>query len=366
MYANKGDQAIQKASELLYARYLPSANLTFTSPLPDAKSPLQSILNTLHHDTILLSVGHPVQDRTSWLYIPSVFWRLCLGVIFGKSVGMMAGGVSYVRSRLLRRWVTWMLNRSIIVSVRDRESAERLQRWGVAKPIIIAADPAFLLCPVQTERADAFLHSLADRPVVGIAPRRWFHYEHSFFPVRRVVSNKQLPEQAVRYRQALIDCVNYVVDQLGGSVVLIAMKPGDDTRPGQDDDVFARELLAQVDHPEDVLAMPKEFTVNEIKHCLKSFALLVGVRMHSTILALSVKTPCISLYYSEKGHSLFKAFKLTEYALPIEDCTSEALVSLVQDAWLNQDGIKARIAAELPAIESRVGLPYEYLAQNWT
>ena len=180
-------------------------------------------------------------------------------------------------------------------------------------------------------------------------------------PVRRTFKQTRLPEQAVQYRKALTRAIDYVIEELGGVVVLISMKPGDVAMPGQDDDVFSSELLDQVRHSEYVFVMPKDFTPAEIKYCFGSFELVVGVRMHSTILALDMVTPCINIYYNEKGLSLFKSLGLSEYALSIEYCTAKALVDLVREIWLDRDKVRKTIASQLPELEAKVQLPYQYL-----
>ena len=225
------------------------------------------------------------------------------------------------------------------------------------------ADPAFLLRTAQTKRAEAFLQGLAPGPVVAIAPRRWFHYTGSLFPVKGRVQPAMRSELARRYREALVGAMNYVVEELGGTAVMVSMRPGGSDTPGQDDDIFAQELLTKVNHPDRVILMPTSFTPEEIKYCLKHVDLLIGVRMHATVLALGSHTPCINIYYNEKGFSLFKYLKLKEYSVSIESCSAGDLILLMRRIQQDRAILRSHIANQLEELQKTVQAPYEFLSQ---
>jgi polysaccharide pyruvyl transferase WcaK-like protein len=142
------------------------------------------------------------------------------------------------------------------------------------------------------------------------------------------------------------------------------MRPGNSSTPGQDDDIFANEILSRVSHPDHVILMPISFTPAEIKYCMRYFNLMVGVRMHATILALGSTTPCINIYYNEKGASLFKSLNLEEYAISIDSCHPELIIDSMKKIWPKIDVVRDQISEKIKTLKEDAQKPYEILSSK--
>lgn len=363
--SNRGDTAILETSRRLLSEHLPDWRVRPVPVFSGLLNTLKSFGAIAASDVVLLNVGHPIQDETSWVYTPAVFHKLMVARLLRRKTGILASGVSELHSALLKRFVRAILNRCCLVSVRDAESADRLRAWGVKGEVLVAADPALLLEPEESERAAAFLDRLPDGPLVGIAPRRWFHYRRALLPMRGHKVRPTDPVREAAYRTGLVEAARSAADEFDATVVFVSMNPGAADRPGQDDAHFCEELMRETDRADRVRLLPPEFRPGEIKWCLGRMQCLIGVRMHSTILALGAGTPAINVNYNEKGVSLFQAFGLERYCLPIETCDDRALPGRLRDLWASRDEVARIIARNLPDMQARARRPYEILAAQF-
>jgi len=176
-------------------------------------------------------------------------------------------------------------------------------------------------------------------------------------------SDRQTLKNEARYRRGLIGAARHAADRWNAAIVFVPMKPGSADQPAQDDAHFCRELAEEVDRPDYVRLLPPEVRPGEVKWCISRMQCLIGVRTHSTILALGACVPAINICYNGKGLSLFQAFGLEQFCLPIEDCGEQKLPPLLERMWYERDSLRKLIEQRLPQFQSRARIPYKALAK---
>ena len=257
-------------------------------------------------DLVLCGGGGLFQDDDSLVKMP--YWalrvlaaRLLAGRVVGFALGV--GPLEARSSRLAARLAFACMER---VSVRDREAlavAQPLSR----KPVDLVPDSALLLEPTPPAAVEAWLREqgvpLDGRPLVGVAVRRWFP------PRRRLVPN-QISARFVKPKEGdapeaarLPALIARALDAAAKVRPFHVLFLPTYLLPHEADDKVAEAALADMR-----VATGQILRLGDpalYKGVAGRLNLLVGGRMHPTILAAGMGTPVIGLAYNMKFKGFF-------------------------------------------------------------
>jgi polysaccharide pyruvyl transferase CsaB len=197
--------------------------------------------------------------------------------LLGKPVVFYAQGFGPILKPFSRKLIKQVVNRVDVITVRDFESGEDFKACGVTKaPLYVTADPALTISPddVPDERGRALLGGMFEdpsRPLVAISVRDW----------------KQ--EQA--FKQAIAEATDYFAEQ-GWNVLFLPMHYPSDLAP-------SRQIIALMKR-EGARLLEQPVTFHEIMSVLKQCDYVVGLRLHSLILACMLKIPFTGISYDPK------------------------------------------------------------------
>lgn len=269
--------------------------------------------------------GGLFQDDDSRIKMP--YWAARLALlrssgtpVVGHAIG--AGPLSHRESRAAARLACAMM-RSI--SVRDRLARAALAAC-TDRIIGVTPDPAFMLEPAPAESARMLLRDIGlppGKPLIGVAPRRWFHARGGFLP-HRIRAAIGLDHGQGR------DAMQHLVAQLATAVrrVAVEMDAAVLLLPSynvghEGDDRVARELeralvgtgsqtrLLRLDDP----ALYKAVT--------GTLSLMVSARMHPLIFAASMGVPIVGLAYNDKFAGLFSQLGTPPRLMHLDDFATE-------------------------------------------
>lgn len=338
---NKGDQAILGSNIYFMKKYLSNINIIIEDVFLDLFKSFQTIRHVYSADAVVLSVGHPVQDTTSKLFIPYVFSKIVLAILLNKKLFIFSAGISDLKSKFLKKLVVIIMNKCSFISVRDEESKQLLEKFGVKKDIHISCDPALFYPNELFSTQDISIQFGNYKPYICISPRRWFHYTGSFFPYKKV--DAKYLSRIELYRNQLTNLADGVVSKFNCNVILVPMRPGKIDHPGQDDDIFCNEILNNAKNKNNIIAIDSPINLSEMITLFRGAEAVVGVRMHSSILAANTNTPFINIYYNEKGLSFMTAMDMKNYTISIEDFSHEKVLDLLTDIFKNKKKIKSQM-----------------------
>ncbi|MCB1885126.1 MAG: polysaccharide pyruvyl transferase family protein [Geminicoccaceae bacterium] len=317
---NLGDRAILFGLCRLIRESRPDARITVVSAdpgrmardlgveaIPKGPGGLPAQLRAMAKaDLVLCGGGGLFQDDDSLVKMP--YWalrvlaaRLLAGRVVGFALGV--GPLEARSSRLAARLAFACMER---VSVRDREAlavAQPLSR----KPVDLVPDTALLLEPAPPAAVEAWLRGqgvpLDGRPLVGVAVRRWFP------PRRRLVPN-QISARFVKPKEAdapeaarLPRLIARALDAAAARRPFHALFLPTYLLPHEADDRVAEAALAEMR-----VATGQILRLGDpalYKGVAGRLDLLVGGRMHPTILAAGMGTPVIGLAYNMKFKGFF-------------------------------------------------------------
>lgn len=317
-------------------------------------------------DVMIFGGGHLLQDESSQLFIPFQLFKVVAAIALRRKVFCFAVGAGPIRTAFSRATVRWICSRLAAISTRDDESRAWLKRTGIVRPpIMVTADPAVLVAPAPETKGREILEregvDLRETPVVGIAPRLWFHYGHHLVPValrRRwgLLSRKQLA-RFEELEQFFADTADTLIERLGAQVVFVPMSLG----PGQEDHQLAQRVRKRMRFPKSAVCLSGDYPPAELKAVIGRLSLMIGVRLHSTIMSTSALVPSIHLAYGHKGHEYFRAIRMTNFALDLEDATVSSVVDLSLKALAEQAEIRTALSEAIPEVERRAQLNFKML-----
>jgi len=294
-FDNLGDEAVLYAIVSALRRENPRLNITVLSNNPQKTESLykvkavnrwklKEVAGALRRADMLISGGgsllQDVTSPTSLLYYLGVIW---LAKIFKKKVFIYSQGFGPVNRPWARRLVRHLLQKVDYITLRDEVSAEDLRALGISRPpVVVTADPVLGLSgsPVDKNKGMELLRQAGadlNRPMVGFALRRW-RGEEVYLPAVAELADRLMEE--------------------GALPVFIPFHHPEDLEA-------ARQIMKLMKRREAVL-LKKELTVEEMLSVASCLDLMVGMRLHSLIMASACGKPVVGLSYDPKVDRFLK------------------------------------------------------------
>lgn len=229
-----------------------------------------------------------------------------------------------------RRLLAWLLRGARAILVRDRRSAERLERLGVPETrIVLCADAAFAM-PESAGRQ----HRPSNATRIGISVRDWPHFAG------------EVSAAMDRYLDGVAATVTELIEETDAEVTFISTCQGNGSY-WTDDATTADAVVGRL--PE---ALRERVKVDrsyrkpeDLRRELGRFDLFVATRMHGAILALLAEVPVVAIAYEEKTTDLFGQLGFEAYLHDIETLDSGALTRSCRNALAHTAELRREIAA---------------------
>jgi polysaccharide pyruvyl transferase CsaB len=224
------------------------------------------------------------------------------------------------------------LARSEVVTVRERGARQILEEIGVKSEIAVTADPALLLKP-EPVPADALKREGLDsgRPLVGMSVRE------------PGAAAPEISQQT--YHRLLADVADFMVDRYDADIVFVPMEPNVlDTQQ-------CHAVAAQMLRAPRATVLKGDYTSGQLLTLIKSFAFVVGMRLHFLIFASLQNVPFVALPYAPKVHGFLNDLNIT--MPPFAEVNAGRLIAHIDHAWDRRRQLQAKIRRALPALKER-------------
>jgi polysaccharide pyruvyl transferase CsaB len=344
-FDNAGDEAILLSLITAFRAIRPEVQLTVLSNNPLKTANLYNVralnrwqpgevFRALKEADLLISGGGSLlQDVTglkSLVYYLGVVW---LALKLKKTVVFCGQGVGPVTSAIGRRLMKSIAGRVDLITVRDEQSANDLLEMGITSPpVYITADPVFALKKEDfgSEQENKFLQNLQhddqykkDQPAVGISIREWPLFNEK--------------DQLVMAK--LADHLS----NLGWRVIFLPFHyPGDFTAC-----LRVKQLMKA---PAQII--DKVLTAREAGSIICSLDLLIGMRLHSLILAAVTGVPFLGISYDPKIKRFLNQLGLNP-AGETSNLEYSKCLSAVNEIINNQDDFKVKVRRAVEILQPK-------------
>lgn len=330
----------------------------FLTTEPDKRALLQTFFST----DIFVGCGGQVLATKRWFAF-SFYWitfAMLYACWLGKPVYLFPQTVGPLAARHHRWIINYILNKSRLIMVRDGGMSLRLvESLAHSEKIFVLPDAAFGL-PGHSS-ADGWkvlgrfgLNSVKDVPTIGMTVMNWSGLNINFSEAEQT-----------QYESAVARLIEYIVNELKGRVFIFGQVIGPSLN--EDDRVMARKIVekAQV-QPEKACLIDDLTDIDDLVAAYACLDLLVGTRMHSTIMALISGVPvCAIGYQVEKTRGTLRWVGLENFVCDIRAVTPDSLINLFEQAWQARSETRAHLTQILPTLAREAQRPGKLIAEDW-
>jgi polysaccharide pyruvyl transferase WcaK-like protein len=326
-------------------------------------------------DTVLWAVGLDVQDDSSLSKLIFLWGRFWLYRRIGLNIWMLFQGAGPVTTPFGKWIARHVLDQVNLFVARDPSSYELVGQLNHKVKRVLAHDAIFMpgmetdLLDVSSRETDLVEGIFKDKdgPVIGLNIRLWFHFASDLLPFQ--LAQKQYLERSSPKMDALVASTSTLVKMLrkeyNAKVVLIsAYQPG--VVEWEDDQPWLERIKQSFVDDSDVISLNDSLSMPAYYKLMEKFDLVIGMRLHTCLIALRFGTPAINLNYTLKGKDILSHLGLAENIFELDDFIQSPTIlsQRIKTVLDNQHGEKLIIDKAVQTAINENMIVLESLAAN--
>jgi len=225
------------------------------------------------------------------------------------------------------------LSKIKLIYVREEISFKYLTRELGLENVKLSCDPAFTLQQQKTKEVDSVIKNLKRKNFIGINLSKL---------VFRYMKNEM---HIVKEIKELVNDINNIYNM---SVILIPHVWNYQKYESNDDFRFLNKIYKNcINSKLDILIAPHNLNAAQIKYLISFCKIFIGARTHSTIAALSLNIPTISISYSIKSEGLNKMiFGNTDLVINCDQLNKNNLIIKINELIKNEKNLNQTLATK--------------------
>jgi polysaccharide pyruvyl transferase CsaB len=253
-----------------------------------------------------------------------------LARLYKKPVMLYAVGVGPLFHESGEQLTRLCFENADIATLRDLESLELLESLGISsQEMHVLADPAFSLQP-DYATANLILQDVLseEKPVVGICLRNWD------VGVSAQAWQAEVAQALDQFLDATPAQLLFIPFQVSSADILV------------NDQKVAENVLAMMDHAEHGIIVEGDHTPETVMAMLSRCDLVLGMRLHSVILAASSAIPMAGIIYDPKVRNVMHHLDMDAYGIDIKQLDATALANALNDAWQKRETLRKTLQSK--------------------
>lgn len=247
-----------------------------------------------------------------------------LGALLGKRVMLYAIGVGPLFSEHARQYTRIACEAAHVITVRDSASAGLLTELDIPpQQIQLTADPAFDFAvppaPAPTKSQ------------IGIGLRNWNIGVYPDFWERQVAA-----------------ALDQFLDTHPGEAVFLPFQRLDSDL--EDDLAVARRVYGRMRNQDRCRVVDARATPSQLASEIAACDLVLGMRLHASILAAAARVPVVSLSYDTKVDEAMQRVALEDLTVDIRSVDAGLLAAKLKSAYVRRQELRADLASRMPAV----------------
>jgi len=251
-------------------------------------------------DILILGGGELLQDL-KFYYLPTWLSLLYLAQKKNKKTVVYGIGAGPVDTFLGKKLCRKILGKADLVTVRDSKSEIALENCGVPN-VIKTADPAFAISPPKVN-----LHE--NEKTIGVTLHRFIYNDDMY----RKTNGEKINLSHRRKKMAYM--LESIAEIHGKKLMFL---------PTVKSDVYGYTEIKKFMHDtEKALVIDYDSNINRFFSLLAKSEILIGMRLHSLIMASMLGIPIVPISYSGKVKSFLELINLNDLYIDIEDIDAQ-------------------------------------------
>jgi polysaccharide pyruvyl transferase CsaB len=252
-----------------------------------------------------------------------------LAALAGKPLALLAVGFGPLESAKARRMVRGVCEAASLLSVRDSRSRDLVIACGVdPSRVRLSTDAAFALPGKRLDPADLLREAGVEPrvPIVGVALRPW-----------------ALGVDPEHWEKEVAGALDRLIERTRGSLVFVPFQRS--SRSDEDDAGVALRVRQRLGTPERAIVLSQPRGPSETAGLLAECDLVVAMRLHAAIFAISGSTPAAAIAYDPKVEALFERAGLSTLVEPLPQLSGWSLQARMESALEGGASLRERLAA---------------------
>lgn len=354
-FDNIGDEAVLYAIVKAIREQIKDVSITVLSNNPEKTKSLygvesvnrwqlKEVAKVIKESDLLVSGGGSLlQDVTSSKTIPYYLAIVKIAQFYKKKVVFYSQGIGPVDKSTSRWLIKKVVNKVDGIFVRDPKSKALLEEIGVKKPVSVAIDPVLGLGKGEVEDS-----SKKVPPTVGIYIRPWQDEAHDKNMLDSMTEG--LTDLLAKGYNLCFIPMHYEQDRE------IAKKLAKEV----EDMALNKQIIAKTEvnriEVNRIEVIDKNLTIKEVLAYTASFEFVIGMRLHSLIMAAATYVPMLGLSYDPKVTAFIQEVQVP-YCINTNELTKENFNEQLKKLEENKIEQKANLQKVLEEKQERIYLP---------
>jgi polysaccharide pyruvyl transferase WcaK-like protein len=310
-------------------------------------------------DTVLWAVGLDMQDDSSLVRMMYLWVAFRLYRALGLKIVCLFQGAGPVTTRAGRSVARGVLSQVDTFVARDPGTYALIEKLNPRTNRVLAHDAIFLPgleddvvrngIPQPTEPA-GYHPAPQNQPIIGVNIRQWFHFASSILPYQ--FSREKYRQRSEARMQELIRSTTELIASLRTrqrARILLISAYQKDILPWEDDLPWLERVKASFADDDEVQLVSMAVTMPEYYDLMSRLDLMIGMRLHSSLVALRLGVPSINLSYTLKGGDI-----LRHLGLPDSVADLKGFIESPKDVLTRAESMLANREAETAKVRAAV------------
>ena len=339
----------------------------------------------LRADIILIFIQDTFSDNGRLVSIIDHTIEIMSAYLLNRKIMIWNSSIGPLRNSFRQRIGRYLFNKSKAITVREKLSLTYLQESGIDKEkLFLCPDTVFLLNPSSQSHIKRILSSenipLAGRPLIGICVGREMpigDHGRANLSVKTIRTIYRILEyclpDALSYallkyagrvnsrssgqqqkKECFAQIADYLVEKLNANVVFVShiIVPKRDNQVDiRDEREEAQAVFELVKRKHKMQVLKGVYTAEEIKGIVSQFDLLIGMRMHICVAAVSEFVPTVAIIYNYKFHGMMEFVGQGEWVC--DKMSKEEIIEKVDNIWKNKERIRHELLDRASQVKSK-------------
>jgi len=281
---------------------------------------LKQIKLFLKAKVILWTGGIDLSDDSSKIKLLYIFFCFLTYRIFGLKILVLNQGAGPVTTKTGFFLSKIILKLVSLFIARDKETYSLIKKINPTLKIELAYDGIF------STNFNLLLNSsnqpkINDKNVlIGFNIRQWYHFNNSFLPkfLNPQKYNLRSNENMNKLIDSSVKTIEYLLKEFDSQIILISnyelLKNNTDS-----EFAFLKKIKKHFTTNERVILIKEDIDLIDYLKTIKSLNLMIGTRLHSSLIAINLGIPTININYTLKGRAILNDMELADLIIEMDD-----------------------------------------------
>lgn len=288
-------------------------------------------------NVILWAVGLDLQDDSSLMKLVYLWVVFSLYRLAGMKIFCLFQGAGPLKTKSGRWLAARALSQVNLFIARDPGTYSLIGNISPGTRKIIAHDAIFLpgfekdAAGISTEEnrlVDEYFGDKSHGPVVGINIRQWFHLNSRILPyqMNQKAYVNQSQEKMDQLIYSMAEFIKKIRKDYNARVLLIsAYQPN--VVPWEDDLPWLIQLRKQFVEDSEVQLTDKPLSMPQYYALMSRLDVMIGMRLHSSLIALRMGVPSLNISYTLKGRDILEYMGLGKNVVDLNGFLIDPLIA---------------------------------------